>query len=285
MESMAAMDSPAITSWEVLIVDNNSSDNTPLVAEKFAGHLPIRYFFEEKQGLSYARNRALKECKGELLVFTDDDMLMPKGWLNAYKTAAASYPGAGYFGGRILPHWPHGRPGWIKDESMPMIGGLLGFYDLGETTRPYAEGEMHPFGANFALRRILFQRLAPFRTDLGVSGTIPGRGEEADYFCRAREHGAAGVYVGEALCLHRVQSEHLGLRFLYRFGIQKGIEIARLSGAVQTLSITGELYLFLKSIFQLLKGRGDLFRQCVIALGMVRGKRSVKKSCSRETLT
>jgi glucosyl-dolichyl phosphate glucuronosyltransferase len=272
LDGLVVMDKPEVA-WELLVIDNNSSDGTAEIVQSYSDRLPIKYLFEEKQGLSHARNRALKECRGDLLIFTDDDVLVCKEWLRAYIAAKIQYPDAGYFGGRILPYWPQGRPRWVKDESMPLIGGLLGHYDLGSTTRLYAENGMHPFGANFALRRRLFERLSPFDPVFGVSGKTPGRGEEAEYFQRVRAQSATGVYVGEALCFHKVDPEHLSLKFLYRFGVQKGLAHTRLTGTPGSGSLLDEILFLVKGVYQLLKGHGDRFRQCIINMGRVRGSR------------
>jgi glycosyltransferase involved in cell wall biosynthesis len=272
LESLIAMDKRE-GAWELLVIDNNSSDGTAEIVQSYSNRLPVKYFFEDKQGLSHARNRALKECAGDLLIFIDDDVLVSKEWFGAYASASIQYPNAGFFGGKILPYWPQGRPGWVEDESMPLIGGLLGHYDLGSATRLYAENEMHPFGANFALHRHLFERLSPFNPDFGVLGETPGRGEEAEYFQRARAQGSIGVYVGEALCLHAVNPDHLSLKFLYRFGVQKGLAHARLTDSVSDGNLSTEVVFLVKGIYQLLKGHGDRFRQCVVNMGMERGLR------------
>jgi hypothetical protein len=132
---------------------------------------------------------------------------------------------------------------------------------------------MHPFGANFALRRSLFERLEPFRTDLGAVGNVPGRGEEAEYFQRARAAGAQGFYVPAARVLHRVDASHLTLGYLYRYGEQKGIASRRMHGGAGTPGRFAEGIYLGKGLWQLLKGRGDRFRQCVINMGIVRGLR------------
>jgi glycosyltransferase involved in cell wall biosynthesis len=274
LDSLVAMDKPE-GAWELLVIDNNSSDQTAEIVQSYSNRLPMKYIFEERQGLAHARNRALKECTGDLLIFTDDDVVVSKEWLCAYVAAASQYPAADYFGGRILPYWPQGRPGWVKDESMPLIGGLLGHYDLGSITRLYSENDMHPFGANFVLRRSLFERLPSFNPEFGVSGKTPGRGEEAEYFQRAHTQGSIGVYVGEALCLHAVNPDHLSLKFLYRFGVQKGLAHARLTGSAGGGNLSGEMLFLVKGVYQLLKGHGDRFRQCVVNMGMVRGARSL----------
>jgi glucosyl-dolichyl phosphate glucuronosyltransferase len=272
LDSFITINRPEVA-WELLVIDNNSSDETAEVIRSYSKRLPIKYLFENKQGLSHARNRALKVCTGDLLIFTDDDVIVSKEWLCAYIASANQFSDADYFGGRILPYWPQGRPGWVKDETMPFISGLLGHYDLGSANRLYAENEMHPFGANFALRRRLFERLSPFDPAFGVSGKTPGRGEEAEYFQRVRAQGALGVYVGEALCFHRVHPEHLKLTFLYRFGVQKGLAHTRLTGTPGSGSLLDEILFLVKGVYQLLKGHGDRFRQCIINMGRVRGSR------------
>ncbi len=259
--------------WELFLIDNNCRDHTRQVAERFAERLPLRYLLEPQQGLSHGRNRALQEAQGELLVYTDDDIRPAAGWLSAYAAARHAHPEAEYFGGPIVPWWPQGKPGWVRDINMPLLGGLFGTYDLGGEARAYSAADMHPFGANFALRRSLFERLGPFRTDLGAMGSVPGRGEEAEYFQRARAAGAGGVYLPEAAVQHRVDAGHLSLGYLYRYGEQKGIASRKIHGGGAAPGRFADGVYLAKGLWQLLKGRGDRFRQCVINMGIVRGLR------------
>jgi glycosyltransferase involved in cell wall biosynthesis len=259
--------------WELLLVDNNCSDHTPQVAERFSGRLPLRYLLEPTQGLSHARNRALREAQGNALVFTDDDVRPLPEWLSAYADAFRDYSQAEYFGGRIIPWWPQGKPNWVRDINMALLSGLFVSYDLGGELHWYSPEEMHPYGANFALRRSLFERLEPFRIDLGASGNIPGRGEEAEYLQRARTAGARGLYVPAAAVLHRVDAYRLRLAHLYEYGVQKGIASQRMNPRCAVPGRFAEGTYLAKGLWQLLKGRGDRFRQCVINMGIVRGAR------------
>ena len=276
LDSLGQVEGRAGLDWELLLIDNNSRDATRTVAESFIGRLPLRYVFEPEQGLSRARNRALRECRGDVIVFTDDDILVDSDWLRAYAEGFFNHLEMGYFGGPIQPYYLDGKPSWIKDESMPLIGGLLGYYTLGDISRPYTEQDMHPFGANFALTRCLFEHHPPFRTDLGVVGNTPGRGEEAEYFRRVRAENIPGYYLAAARCHHVIQSNHLTLRYLYRYGVQKGIAAARMSGAEtgRPGSRLRELEYGLKGVWQMLRGRGDRARQCVINMGIQRGLRA-----------
>ena len=172
---------------EILVVDNNSNDDTGAVVQGFTERLPIRYCRETTQGLSYARNRGVSESLGDTLIFTDDDVLLDRAWLAAYLRAIEAFPQAGFFGGRILPDWTdHPRPSWLKDEQMPLLSGVLVCHDLGENSRLYAAEDDTPFGASFAVRRALFAELGAFRTELGVKGRSRGRGEDTAFLNRAR---------------------------------------------------------------------------------------------------
>ena len=283
LEHLCRQQDVSTPAWELLLIDNNCTDHTKQVAARFKAHLPLRYLVETNQGLSHGRNRALREARGDLLIYTDDDVRPVPRWLSAYAEACHRYPDAEYFGGRILPWWPEGKPGWVRDINMPLLAGLFGTYDLGEHNHWYAPGEMHPFGANFALRRSLFERLEPFRIDLGVVGSVPGRGEEAEYFGRVQAAGIRGVYVPEATVLHRVDPGHLTLCYLYRYGEQKGIASRTIHGGTATQGpFTDGAYLA-KGLWQLAKGRGDQFRQCIINMGIGRGGRSKMAQPNRNT--
>lgn len=270
LESLVAQNGLKKVGWELLLIDNNSTDTTPAVAKRFGQQLPLRYLFEPEQGLSSARNRALREFRGELLIFTDDDVVLDNEWLAAWGRADFQFPEAVYFGGRILPLWEGNRPRWLVDPSLSLISGLLVHYDLGEEYRWFKDGDPLPFGANFAIRRSLAQTLEPFRLDLGVKGGSSGRGEEGEYLGRARQSGAKGAYLGSAVCYHAQHPQRFQLTYLYCYGIEKG-KAAALMGKGDSGSLLAQLQFFLKGIGQLFKGRGDRFRQCVINIGIQRG--------------
>jgi glycosyltransferase involved in cell wall biosynthesis len=274
LESLAACERPAVD-WELLLIDNNSNDSTAAVARAFAARLPLRYLFEPTQGLSAARNRALRECGGEVLLFTDDDVRFDRDWLLAYQQAFAAHPEAGWFGGRIRPLWPDGSPAWLRDEGMPLIAGLMVRYDLGCDGRRYQAADPTPFGASFALRRGAFERGGQFRADLGVNAQTPGRAEEAEYLGRLRRSGVPGYYVGASSAWHWQDPERFRWPYLYRYGIQKGIAEVRVNGATSAASggWLREVGYGFKAVVQLGKGRGDRARQCVINMGILRGLR------------
>ena len=89
--------------WEVVVVNNNSTDDTERVLDAFAGRLPLRRAFEARPGLSHARNTAVRWATGDYIVWTDDDALVDADWLAAYVRAAEQHPEAAVFGGPVRP--------------------------------------------------------------------------------------------------------------------------------------------------------------------------------------
>ena len=260
---------------EVLVVDNNSDDATRSVTDEFHTALPIRVVHEKKQGLSHARNRAVAESRGDVLLFTDDDVVFDADWLSAYARACADFPAATFFGGRILPDWGGEKPRWLAGECLPLIDGVVVWYDHGTQTRLFTPNEPSPFGASFAVRRRLLEEVGGFRTDLGRAGASLGRGEETDFFLRAKQEAAEGVYVGRALCWHRIDRRRLKLWALYRYGIESGKAHKLITGTHELGSLSRVPLHVARGLGQLLRGRGDRFRQSVINAGIEVGMRQV----------
>jgi glycosyltransferase involved in cell wall biosynthesis len=275
LDSLANQNDINLDAMEVLVVDNNCTDGTANVVEAFRKRLPIRRVTESRQGLAHARNRAVADFRGDVLLFTDDDIRFGPGWLSAYRDAIGCFPDADYFGGCILPDWGETRPRWIRDEPLPLIDGVLGWFDHGAETRPFASTEPPPFGASFAIRRRLFDKIGVFRIDLGTGGTGLGRSEETEFLMRARNTGAQGVYVGEALCFHSYDRARLTPAALYRYGIACGRSHNAIAGRLHHGGYGRAAWFVVRGMVQMLKGRGDRFRQCMINAGIEMGARKL----------
>jgi glucosyl-dolichyl phosphate glucuronosyltransferase len=273
LESFCAAEKTGVP-WELLVVDNNSKDGTHAIVKQFEERLPLRYIFEGVQGLSAARNRAADEFRGSTLLFTDDDVRIDTCWLRAYERALRMFPDASYFGGRIIPEWSGPRPRWLREPCLPSIDGVLVWFDHGLETRVFREGELTPFGASFGLRRSLLERIGKFRLELGCNGALVGRSEETDFLLRAKAEGAQGAYVGEALCWHFTDPRRLTLRSLYRYGIAGGRSHKVMTASRYKGSRLRAGLFMARGLFQLTKGRGDRFRQCIINAGIEMGHRS-----------
>jgi GT2 family glycosyltransferase len=243
--------------------------------EEFRGSLPVRRVTESRQGLAHARNRAVTAARGDILLFTDDDVRIGAGWLAAYEDAICCFPDAGYFGGRILPDWGSKKPRWVGDQPLALIDGLLVWFDHGTETRPFESTEPPPFGASFAIRRQLFDKIGEFRVDLGTGGMGAGRGEETEFLMRARDFGVQGIYVGKALCFHAYDPTRLTLAALYRYGIASGRSHNAIAGHFHYGGYGAAASFVARGMVQMLRGRGDRFRQCIINAGIEMGTRKL----------
>ncbi len=118
LEGIARQDFPN-AAFEVLVIDNNSRDDTRAVVESFAAERPApRYFLETKQGLDHARNRAIAEAAGEIIIFADDDILVESDWIAALISPFSSHGTVpiGAVGGEVVPVFPDGLPLWMAEE-------------------------------------------------------------------------------------------------------------------------------------------------------------------------
>lgn len=273
LSSMVNMTVPSQLDWELLVVDNNSSDNTRDIARRYADQLPLTYIFEANQGKCYALNHGLKEAKGDLLLFADDDVVVDSDWLDAFIKAAENRDYS-WFGGRMKPDWECALPAWYHPETAPAFSGYFGDYDLGDISKAYTINDKLPLGASLAIRKAVFDRVGEFRLDLGPRGKLRGVGDETDLLERAIAAGFDGCYVGETRVLHYVGEERLRLAGYINYGLGKGINQYRMGteeGRAGTFATA--LWQLVRGGVQLLKGRGDRMRLCLINYGIEMGRR------------
>ncbi len=214
LAAMRAMEIPDGVEWELLVINNNCTDDTDEVIARHQAQLPLRRILEQRQGLSNARNRAVQEASGELILWTDDDVLVDPGWLAEYVAAADAWPEAVFFGGTIDPWFAVEPPRWIE-RNLHRLEAPLVIRQLGNDTRPIRSPDDLPYGANMAMRRAAFDT-ASFDPDLGVSGTAQLRGEETELMKALISQGYTGVWVGSARVRHYVRAERLTTRFVWR---------------------------------------------------------------------
>ena len=210
LDALAQQEDLDRVSWEVILVDNNSSDDTRKVVTQLQERLPIevRYIFEPQQGLSYARNRGITEARGRCLVFVDDDILVTPRWLASIHECFVR-EGADAVGGRIHIDPRVRLPKWV--DSDPELRGFLGQQDLGPEPHRLDGRKDYPFGGNMSFRREVVARIGGFDPKLGRTGEGTSRqelfkGEEADFFHRLADTGQARIlYEPRALVYHRVK--------------------------------------------------------------------------------
>jgi glycosyltransferase involved in cell wall biosynthesis len=211
LEHVRRLERPASLRFEVVVVDNGSTDATPAVVRRHADALPIRYVVEPTRGVSNARNRAVREARGEWIAWTDDDILLEPDWLVAYLAAFRAHPEAGFFGGPILPHFEVDPPRWVV-EALPRLGGVFSLRLLGDAPFAFDAGEL-PYGANFATRAELLRRY-PCDPRIGRRGKSLLSGEESVVLEAMLADGHAGWWVPEARVHHVIPAERLTPRYV-----------------------------------------------------------------------
>lgn len=196
VEAGARVDQP----WELVVVDNGSSDDTADVIRGFADRLPVRYVHQPIAGLSNARNAGVAASTGRYVIWTDDDVLVDAGWLAAYFTAFAERPGDAIFGGRTEPVLEEPHQPWFKANAH-RLGSLLAVRD--EPSWREVTLRQVPYGLNYAIRREE-QRRHLYDPELGVA---PGRrrgGEEVAVIRAILEEGGSGSWVWDATVFHLI---------------------------------------------------------------------------------
>lgn len=229
LQSVVALRVPEGLSWEILIVDNGSSDDTPEVVQSFADRLPIRSTHEEQAGLSNARNRGVEVARGRYICWTDDDVVLDPEWLSAYVTAFERHPEAAYFGGRILPRLQAPVTPWFErlKDTWPLTY-LLAKRDFGdEEMRLSAEGGHLPWGANFAIRTEE-QRSLRYDPMLGVSPEQRRLGEESDVLVKLDASGAQGWWVPGSKVHHLIPAQRQSLKYIVQYFRSHGETLAYL---------------------------------------------------------
>jgi glucosyl-dolichyl phosphate glucuronosyltransferase len=220
LDYLAQVDRPEGLSWEVVIIDNNSRDDTRAVVEsrQAAYPVPLRYIFESKQGRSAALNAGHAATAAPLILYTDDDVRVATEWLRAGAQALSA--GWDYIGGPVDPIWEAPRPPWLH----PSLHGTIAILDYGDAPFVFEERCRVPLGANMGLRRDLLHRIGGFREDLGRSNGRKILGQEVpELLARARAAGSRGVYVPALRVQHHVPAARLTTSYFRRWWFGKGV--------------------------------------------------------------
>jgi glycosyltransferase involved in cell wall biosynthesis len=227
LDSLARQVVPELMEWEVIVVDNNSSDQTREVVADFVRQYPgrFRYLFESQQGHSHARNAGVQAAMGDVLAFMDDDTTVAPNWLQSLTASLHNGKWAGA-GGRILPEWICSCPRWLRLDSRHGSAPLA-LFDLGPK-----EGELKepPFGANMAFRKAMFARYGGFRTDLGRQPDSLMSSEESEFGARLLAGGERFRYEPSAIVYHPVSQTRVQKEYFLKWWFHKGRSHIRVSG-------------------------------------------------------
>ncbi len=221
LESLLAMEGRDAIDHEIIIVDNNSIDLTKEVVAahtaQFQGRL--RYLFEGQQGKSFALNSGIKNAKGAILAFTDDDVIVDPHYLKEItKALNETHKNIGFIGGRIYPKWPGERPDWISGSLL----GALALLDYGPvpfvldaSNDPLTLKSRIFFGANFACRKSLFEKFGSYDVNKMVA-------EDTEICLRFYANGAKGLYVPSLIVHHKIPITRNNPDYFFRWYYHQG---------------------------------------------------------------
>lgn len=196
------------TSYEIIVVDNNSTDDTAMVfkslSEAYCNHNWV-YLIEPRQGLHYARNRGILIAKGDIIVFGDDDIEASQQWLESVQKAFDNDDNIGVVGGPIFPIWDRDPPGWIYDYGTKDIHGVFAYLNYGKISRVLEKEAV--FGCNFAIRNNLAFEIGGSGPDTFPNHMIhySGAGETA-MLVRVRATGYKVFYSASAVVRHHAST-------------------------------------------------------------------------------
>lgn len=260
LEQMTLLDVPADARWELIVVNNNCSDDTDAVLASFTGRLPLVRLFEATPGKSHAANLAVNEAKGDYIVWTDDDVLVDPNWLRAYIAAFTQWPEASLFAGAIDPWFEGNPPGWLA-KVFDQVANAYAALDHGPVGFALTR-ETYPYGANMALKRSAHLK-EPYDTRLGPRPNSGIRGEEMMMARRLLSQGETGRWVPEARVRHFIPRKRQTLPYLreYFFGSGEVLGMVGEKGEGERLALGRPLWLWKEALVSEVEYRlGRIFR-------------------------
>lgn len=200
--------------YEIIVVDNACEPFIRELVESYSDKLPIRYLQESTPGKNSALITGLSAATGNLLVFTDDDVIVDSKWLNELAHGVERHPEADLFGGKILPAYPHGYQETTKQIDFThwflRSAYVIADWDHGEG--PIAVG--HIWGPNMAVRRAVFEAGITFNPNIGPNGKDYVMGSETEFLRRANYAGHKCIYLPQAVVYHQIREEQLNVNWL-----------------------------------------------------------------------
>lgn len=227
LQGLVNMDTSGLD-WELILADNAGNAETARLSESFAALIPIKFIVEKAPGKNNALNSALVHATGDLIIFTDDDVIPDPAWVKQLVDVADRWEAADLFGGRILPKYPAGKTApLINDHAFLRIAYVIADWDLAEGECP--AGKI--WGPNMMVRRRVFDQGLRFNTDIGPTGSNYVMGSETEFLQRASNAGHTAVYAPSAFVYHQIRPEQLTHSWIYgrAFRVGRGLAYHNLS--------------------------------------------------------
>lgn len=245
-ESLYSLQIPLGISYEILIVNNGSTDDTEIIIKKCMNHfnLPVTYLEMKEKGKSKALNYGIKYAQGALLLFADDDVVFSSSWLQAYWYAYKNFSEYDGFGGRVIPKWEGQFPDWMKGgmlDFMPLP--LLNMVDFGTKLIPFPNRGV-PGGLNSGLRRSVINKIGLFNEKFGPGTNIP-YAEDTEYFRRIINNGGKFLYVPEAKVEHINSPERMTQQYALKWNFEVSRSQAMVFGSLRKYKRVANIPIYL----------------------------------------
>jgi glycosyltransferase involved in cell wall biosynthesis len=218
--------------WQLLIVDNAGDEKTRQVCESFTNRLPLKYLVCTRPGKNAALNFALQHVTGELIIFTDDDVLPSFNWLTAMRDGATRWSDHVLFAGRVLPQWPCDPPTFVLEVAAQLDLGRWTYSVLNPQIEEGPQTEYLPVGNNMAVRRQVFSEGMKFNESIGPRGQNYAMGSETEFNLRLRRRGDEPVFLPDSLVYHRIRPEQMSADWLVSRAYREGRGEARLKADI-----------------------------------------------------
>ncbi len=217
----SVLDQETQTTFEIIIVDNNSQDDTRSVVHDLIADHPgrITYILETEQGNAHARNRGVKSARAGVIAFLDDDVIVEKNWLASLKEVLDARADLSFVGGKVLPQWNGPPPSWLTPEHWSPLALLdYGPEDLiisGNSPRGLLT-------ANIAFRKSVFAETGAFSPHLQRVKNAIGSMEDTEFLLRVCRSGKQGMYSPRMVARAPVEPERLTKNYHRRWHMGHG---------------------------------------------------------------
>ncbi|MDX2214293.1 MAG: glycosyltransferase family 2 protein [Oculatellaceae cyanobacterium bins.114] len=219
IDSLLEQDFPG--EYEVIVIDNASSDRTREVVEARLPHPRLQYVYEPVTGLSVARNTGAQAAQSPILAYLDDDAVASPQWLRVLHAAYQTHDTLAIAGGKVTLLWAEGtsQPPWLSEN----LAANLGAYDLGEQIVYIDSPNLTPRGLNYSIDREFLEKIGGFDVNLGRVGKNLLSNEELHMTELALGMGWQVAYLPDALAAHNVAPERLERSWFLKRGWWQGI--------------------------------------------------------------
>jgi len=255
--------------FEIIVVDNNSTDNTAEIVKNFIGEFPqlnIRYVLEKNKGLSFARNRGIQEALAPIITYIDDDAEAAPGFLKSIADLMEADTTIAGIGGKVIPKYSESvEPKWMSKY----LNGFVGLLDYGPSPKRFDKNMKYPAGCNMTYTKAILQKAGGFNNQLTF------RSDDKYIFYQVKKLSDKIVYLPQAMLYHNIDNERLSFnnfkKLFLKSGNEEKIRVRSEKGAISVLQKFLELifktaaaialYLLYIVKGQELKGRYVFFSQ------------------------